>query len=152
MKMKVILLSDVVKVGKKLDIKEVAAGFARNFLFPKRLAELATKGAVETIENRRAKMEAVMKKKIEDLGTLFEGLEGKKISIVAKANEEGHLFAGIHKEDVKELLMKELAVDAPVGAINMERSIKELGEHEIILHSGDKKATLLLNIEREAEA
>ena len=149
--MKVILLSDIPKIGRKLEVKEVSGGYARNFLFPQRLAELATEGAMASLDVRHKKVEAERKQKLEELGSLFSSLDGKRINISAKANEEGHLFAGIHREEVQKAILDELKIDAPIESIQMERNIKELGEHEITLSAEGKEAKLLIVVERSAE-
>ncbi len=146
--MKVILTADVPKLGRKFDVKEVAGGFARNFLLPRKLVELATEAGLTSLEKRRQKVEALRVKKLEDLGVLLASLEGKRVTIVTKANEEGHLFAGIHKEEVQAVIFSELKIDAPLEAIHLEENIKELGEHEITLSVAEKEAKIVVVVER----
>lgn len=149
--MKVILTADIPKIGRKLDVKEVAGGFFRNFLFPRKLAEMATDANLATLEVRKTKVEAQRVKKLEELGAMLASLQGKQVSISAKANEEGHLFAGIRAPELKDAILKELNIDAPLEAIVLEQPIKALGEHEVTLEAAGKEAKLTIVVERSVE-
>jgi len=149
--MKVILLNDIPKFGRKLEVKEVSGGYARNYLLPKKLAEYATDATMKTLEARQKKHEAHLTKKLEELGALFASLNGKKISVSVKANEEGHLFAGIRNSEIRELILRELKLDVPEDAIELEKPIKEVGEHEIVLKASGKEATIVIDVQRASE-
>ena len=98
--MKIILLKDVPKVGKKHETKEVPDGYGRNFLLKRGLAEIATASAIKRVEE--IKKTAAVEKKIQEdlLMKNLEDLNDITITLKEKANEEGHLFAGIHKEEI----------------------------------------------------
>ena len=100
--MKIILIKDVKKIGKKYEIKDVADGYALNMLIPGKMAIPATPGNVNMIEAKKkvdmvenAKTEAEMQKALNEI-------KGISIEIIGKVNEKGHLFAGIHKEQIAE--------------------------------------------------
>ncbi|MCK9352273.1 MAG: 50S ribosomal protein L9 [Candidatus Paceibacterota bacterium] len=145
--MKVVFLKDVPKMGKKYDVKEVADGYAQNFLLPKKLAEVADKNTEKRIEKMK-KSEVEMKKVDEALlHKNLKELGETVITIKGKANERGHLFAAIHKEELS-LKLKEMAgLDIPPEYINMEKPVKEVGEHEIHVAIGDKKGKFKLVVE-----
>lgn len=138
--MKIILLQDVPEIGKKYDVKNVASGYARNFLIPRRLAELATSALIKSAEIK--KKQAGQKKEIHKdiLSKNIESLENLRVSIEEKANEKGHLFAGIHKEEISKILKEQKHLDIPPEFIELEHPIKEIGEHKIPVRLPDGKA------------
>lgn len=129
--MKIILLQDVAKVGRKYDIKNVSDGFFRNFLLPRKLAEIATLQTIKSIEIR--KKQSIQEIQIQK--DIFEkniaSLEGVKISIKEKTNEKGHLFAGVHKEEISKILKEQKNLDIPSDLIELDHPIKEVGEYKI---------------------
>jgi large subunit ribosomal protein L9 len=129
--MKVILLHDVPKFGKKYEIKEAADGYARNFLIARGLAELATEQAVSRIKMTQKQREDEKRAEEDLLGKSIECLDGKIFEIKEKANEKGHLFAGIHAKEISDFLKKQEKIDIPEELINLENPIKETGEFEI---------------------
>lgn len=141
--MKVLLLKDVPKFGRKYDIKEVSDGYARNFLFPKKLAEPATKDVVERVSKIKTQ-QAEMKKVDENLLMKnVKALADTVITIQGKANEKGHLFAAIHKEEIISKL-HEVGISLPEGCIDLEKPVKETGEHAISFTVGNKKGEFKL--------
>jgi large subunit ribosomal protein L9 len=145
--MKVVFLKDVPKMGKKYDIKEVADGYAQNFLFPKKLAEVADKNAEKRIEKmKKSEMElkkvneAILKKNLKEL-------EETSITLTEKASEHGHLFASIHKEEISAKLKELAGLDIPPEYIDMDKPIKEIGEHEIHVAMGGKKGKFKVVVE-----
>lgn len=144
--MKVLFLKDVPKLGKKHDVKEVADGYARNFLFPKKLAMPATKDAEVRVSKMKAEM-LEMKKVDEDL--LIKNLKALADTIITlqgKSNEKGNLFAAIHKEEIISKL-RESGISVPAEYIELEKPIKETGEHAIPFVIGNKKGTFKLMVE-----
>ncbi|MES2088189.1 MAG: 50S ribosomal protein L9 [Patescibacteria group bacterium] len=144
--MKIILLHDVPKIGKKYDIKNVSDGHALNLLIPKGLAEIATPNAVKKIE--KIKLEDKTHQKIqEDLLLLnLKSIEGTTLLIKEKANEKGNLFAGIHKEEIIKRLREEKNIDLLPDFIVLEKPIKEVGKHVVEIKVKDKTAKLRLEI------
>src|SRR6266850_366694 len=98
--MKVILLKNVDKLGKKFDIKEVSNGHALNLLMPQGLAIAATPAAIKRVEAEKAKSEGERKVHEELLIQNLAAIEGATVSISGKANDKGHLFAGLKAEDI----------------------------------------------------
>lgn len=144
--MKILFLKDVPKIGKKNDIKEVADGFARNFLFPKKLAEPATKDAEAKVLKMKAEL-TQMKKTDEDLLVKnLKALSDTIITMQGKANEKGHLFAAIHKEEIISKL-RESGVSVPAERILLEKPIKEIGRHGISFTLGTKQGTFTVVVE-----
>src|SRR6187551_2975727 len=98
--MKVILIKDIPKIGKRHDVKEISDGYAVNFLFPKKLAEPATPKRMAEIAKMKQNVE--IQKEIRD-DLLIKNLNALKdvtISLKKKTNESGHLFSGIQKAEL----------------------------------------------------
>lgn len=128
--MKVILLQDVKKMGKKGDVIEASDGYARNYLFPRKLAEEATANALHVVN---AKKENERKKKLAELEAaqkLAAELKGKEVTINAKAGDNGRLFGAITNKDVAEAIDSEfnLSIDKKKVVVN---TIKVAGTYEV---------------------
>ncbi len=146
--MKVILLKDVSKLGRKYDTKDVSSGYALNLLIPKGLAIAATSESIKKVESEKKRSEG--DKKVQDdlmLKSLGE-LEGKSLNITGKANEKGHLFAGIHKEQVSQEITKATRLQIDPESIIIDHPIKELGEHKIEVMGAGKKVHFTLVISK----
>ena len=131
--MKVILLQDIEKLGKKYDIKEVAAGYARNFLIPKGLAKPATKVALKWLEVQKeieAKKAEEDLKRVQDFVAKVDGLE---VVFQVKVGEKGELFESINSQKISEKL-KELGFGIKKTQIELKEPIKELGESPVKIH------------------
>jgi large subunit ribosomal protein L9 len=128
--MRVILLQDIEKLGKKYDIKEVADGYARNFLIPKGLVKPATEEALKWLETQK---EIETKKAEEDLKKVQEiasAVDDQEIIIPVKVGEEGQLFESITAQKISEKL-KEIGFDIKKTQIDLIEPIKELGEYPV---------------------
>jgi len=136
--MKIILLKDVEKLGKKNDIKNVADGYARNFLIPKKLAVLATKSEIAKLAEQK-KIEA---EKAEEELKLYQELasqiDGLELEISAKIAEEGKLFGTVTTSQIAEKLKENLSgskalqegLEIKKEQVKLEQPIKEIGEYE----------------------
>ena len=128
--MKVVLLEDVEKLGKKFEVKEVSDGYARNYLIPKGLAKPATKEVLEwvkiqkEIKEKRAEQEL---KKVQEMATKVDGQE---VVIPVKVGEEGQLYESVGVQKIWEEL-KKLGFGLKKGQIELEKPIKELGEFPV---------------------
>ncbi|MFA5652094.1 MAG: 50S ribosomal protein L9 [Candidatus Paceibacterota bacterium] len=131
--MKIILLKDVKKIGRKYEIKDVADGYALNSLIPNGIAVPATSSYLKVVEEKK-KQSALMK---EDFKKAFEFAISKlpegKLHIDGKVNDKGHLFAGIHAEQIIEEFKKDTGVILCAEHFEMEKPIKEIGEHTVDL-------------------
>ena len=136
--MKVILLKHVPKTGNKHDIIEVSDGFALNSLFPKGLAERATPGAIKKVEAYKAGEEAERAVREDLLLKNLKELNDVKVTIEGKANEKGHFFAGIHKEEIISALKEQKQIDMDASHIVLDKALKEVGEHKVDVKVQDK--------------
>ncbi|MCC2630339.1 MAG: rplI [Candidatus Paceibacter sp.] len=144
--MKVILLKDVSKVGKKFEVKEVASGFALNMLIPRKLAEAATPSALARFNNIKAREDGEKKVREDLLMKNLKQLDGKTIEIKETANDKGHLFKGVHQDELVAEIKKQIDLDLAPEYIMLEKPIKEVGEHEIEVKVQDKSAKFKVNI------
>lgn len=128
--MKVVLNSDVDNLGRKGDVVEVAAGYARNFLLPRRLALFATKGAVrqaEQMQRARREREARERAAAEELAQKI-GEAALKIS--AKAGDEGHLFGSVTTSDIAEKLGEVIGQEVDRRRVELAEPIRSVGVHD----------------------
>lgn len=128
--MKVILLQDVKKLGKKGDVINASDGYARNFLFPRKLAEEATDNNLHILNNKKENERKQKLAEIEAAQKLAAELKGKEIKITAKTGDSGKLFGAITSKDVAELINTQYKVKVDKKKIVMD-TIKVAGGYEI---------------------
>ena len=128
--MKVILLQDVKSVGKKGDVIEASDGYARNFLFPRKLAQEASDSNMHILNNKRENERKQKLAELEAAQKLAADLKGKEITIKAKAGESGKLFGAITSKDVAELIKEQYKIEIDKKKIVMD-TIKLAGGYEI---------------------
>lgn len=147
--MKVILLKDVPKIGRKYDIKNVADGYALNMLLPKKFAEIATPQAIKKVEEM--KNNDLTQKRIQEelLNKNLETIKSLVINVKGKANDKGHLFAGITKEILVSEILKSSRLNIDSELIQLPKPIKEIGSHRIALETGNKRVEFTLIVESE---
>ena len=146
--MKIILIKDVKKIGKKYDIKEVADGFAINMLIPNGSAIPATQANVNMIEVRKKGAMLETAKNEAELQKALNEIKGITVEITGKVNDKGHLFAGIHKEEIIDTVKKQKGVSLSAEHVVLEKPIKEVGEHAITVKVGDREVTFKLVIKK----
>ncbi len=135
--MKVILKGDVKGLGKAGDLVEVSDGYARNFLVPRGLAEVATPQRVKEWEAERARREKLEKRLMEEARQIKARIDGAYVNVRASAGEKGKLFGSITPAQIAEAVKRQLAVELDRRDIRAE-PIKEVGTHRVVvkLHGG----------------
>lgn len=147
--MKVILSQDITGVGRKGEVKNVSDGYARNFLLPNKLGQIATPAAITSAEKLKKQTEQDKEVQKNILEKNVKALIGLKITLKAKANEKGHLFSIIHPDEVSKTLKEQHHLDIPSKFIEIEKPIKELGAHTIKVYpslSGAKHQEFILDV------
>ncbi len=148
--MQIILQEDVEKLGNRGEIVDVAPGYARNFLLPRKLAMEATPGNLKQLERMRvgfAKKEATEKGAATKQADLLTGVT---LTLSRKAGETDHLFGSVTTGDVAEALAAQ-GFEIDKRKIQLPDSIKLLGEYEVpIKLYRDVVATVKLTVQREA--
>ncbi|MBI2003158.1 MAG: 50S ribosomal protein L9 [Candidatus Wildermuthbacteria bacterium] len=128
--MKVILLRDVPNVGRKFEIKEVAEGYARNFLFAKRLAQPATKEALAWLTVQKGILEKKAEDELAKSQELASRLDDLEVPIAVKVGEEGQLFESINSQKIAEHL-KKMGYNVKKTQLNLKTPLKETGEFPV---------------------
>ncbi len=146
--MKVIFLKDI-PGAKKNQVKEVANGYALNYLLPQKLAIVATREMIATLGNKVNKTEDNNKKVDNKTDKLLKTIKNLKISITAKANEEGHLFGGITNEDIQKILKEKHNLDINKNSIDLPQHLKELGDHKVTIKIDNQETKLKVIIKSE---
>lgn len=144
--MKVILLKDVPKIGRKHEIRNVADGYAVNFLIPQKWAESATPARTADIEKMKARRSAEEAMQGDLLEKNFETLADVRIVLEMPANEQGYLFKGLHADDIIAAVQKEKNILLDSSHIVLPEPIKQTGEHTISLESGKHKTSFVLEV------
>jgi large subunit ribosomal protein L9 len=141
--MEVILLEDVEKLGLRGEVVTASDGYARNYLLPRNLAEVATPGKVEEIRRRQAAAEAKVARDAERADELVETLGRTVITVTAQAGEDGKLFGSVTAADISEEIEKARKVKIDKKKVRLEDPIKETGDYmvEVEVHTG-KIATM----------
>ena len=128
--MKVILLVDVKKVGKKDQTVEVSDGYANNFLFPRKLAVPLSKKSAEVLENQQEERKELAAKMKADAEALAKKLEGITLSFKVKTGREGKLFGAVSLKQVAEELAKQ-GIEIDKRKFIDKGPLDELGYHHI---------------------
>lgn len=128
--MQVILLQDVKKLGKKGDVINTSDGYARNYLFPRKLAQEATDSNLHILNNKKENERKQKLAELEAAQKLASELKDKEIKITAKTGESGKLFGAITSKDVAELIKTQYKVVVDKKKIVME-TIKVAGGYTI---------------------
>lgn len=129
--MKVVLLKDVKGQGKKDDIINVSDGYARNFLFPQKLAMEATNGAMKEIQLKRAAQDAREAEALRQAQEKADGLKGKVIELKVKCGDKGRLYGSVTSAEVAEALEKQHGIKVDRRKLDLGEPIKEVGDREI---------------------
>ena len=146
--MKVILTQDVAKIGKRFEVKNIADGYAINFLFPQKLAKLATDQAIDEIEIAKKKYQVEKEVALKEVKEVLEKLK-EPIEIKAKTNETGKLFAGIDKEVIVEAILDKTGMKIDPEIIELKKPIKEVGEHNVKIGMDEEEGSVNLIIVEE---
>jgi len=128
---KVVLDKDVKDLGRAGQVKEVADGYARNYLFPRRLAVPATPGALKQVEAREKASQRRLAGEEREAEQIAERLETQPLKIYPKVGEQGRLYGSVTAADVAEALSKELGQPVDKRKIELDEPIRTLGEYRV---------------------
>lgn len=143
--MKVILLQDDKTLGKKGDVVNAKEGYAKNFLFPKKVAIEATPANMKVLENQKKLQEQKEQEILEEAKKIEEEIAKITLVIKSKTGENGKLFGSITTKEIAELLKETHKIDVDKRKLELEDSIKSVGNYsvKVKLHS---KVTAKLNV------
>ena len=133
----VLLREPVEDLGAPGDIVKVAAGYARNFLVPRRLAVTATEENKRIVAKRRAEYDKEMAEKAAQLAALASALEGVAVSTEEKADATGNLYGSVNAARIVELLAA-AGHGVTEKQVRLAAPIRKCGEHEVLIHVQDE--------------
>jgi len=142
--MKIILLKDIINLGKKGELKNVSDGYALNFLIPQKLALVASSKKINELAVMTQKDQERQVKAKDEKNKIALLLNNKKIHLDKKANEKGHLFAAISLDEIIAGIKNELGLELVKSELKFENRIKEVGEHLIGLNYAGQKISLTI--------
>jgi len=147
--MKIILMEDVPALGRRGEVRDVATGYARNYLLPKKLALPATPGNLQNLEHLKRQRERAENKAREAAQAAADRIAALELAVATRASEDGRLFGSVSAQDVVEFLERQ-RIPVEKRRVLLEEPIKALGEYQvpIRLHH-DVTATLRVAVTRE---
>ena len=147
--MKIILLDDVPKLGRRGEVRDVSDGYARNYLLPHKLALNATPGNLRNIETIKAVQEGRAVRMRSEAETQAQLIEGLTYSQSRSASDEGRLFGSVGRADIATFLAQN-GVTVERRRIMLDEPIKAVGEYTVPVRlHGDVTATLKVTVARE---
>lgn len=144
--LEVILTKDVENVGNAGEVVRVKPGFGRNFLLPRGLALVASRGNIAQLEHHKREIEREQQKIRAEYQKLADKLRGTSVSIARKAGKDNKLFGSVGSRDIVDALaMQKIEVDRKL--IKLDDPIKEVGEHEVFIRfSHDVQVALKVTV------
>lgn len=150
--MQVILKKDVQNVGEAGDVVNVKDGYARNFLIPQNVAEIATEGALRNREQNLARIKAKQEKLHQEALELAQKIEAlEKLELTARAGESGKLFGTITTKKLAEELNAKLGTSIDRKIISLDAAINKIGEYRMLIKLTSKVKTELAVIVTASE-
>ena len=129
--MKVVLLEDIKGSGKKNDIVEVSDGYARNYLFPKKLAVEATKAKITEVKAKKNSEDHRKSLELEAAKEIAKEIAGKKIVLKAKAGAEGKLFGSVTAKEIASEIKSAFGIEIDRRKISLDSDIKQFGSYDV---------------------
>ncbi len=144
--MKIVLLKDLHKVGRKYEVVEVADGYALNSLIPAKAAEAATPSAIARTTKLKDVETAARLALEEEVVSKLDVITGNTYEISAKANEQGHLFASIHKDEIIAAVKAQAGINLDPSYLHLDAALKQVGTFEVPLKVRDLEKALTIEI------
>jgi large subunit ribosomal protein L9 len=145
--MKVILLKDVPRIGRKYEVKDVPDGHALNMLLPRKLAERATPDALRRLEAQKSKHAVEVAESDKAFMAALAKAKDAGATVAAEANEEGHLYRAIHADDIVKAF-SEKGIEIDERSVVIEAPIKHIGTHTVKLATGGREGDVSFEVIR----
>lgn len=129
--MNVILLKDINGLGKKGDLVNVKDGYGKNYLIPRKLAILATKGNLKSLENQKKHQKIKEAKTLEEAKEIAKKLETEKLELPVKCGKTGKLYGSITSHDIAEVISKKIRIEIDKRKILLDHPIKQTGNYKV---------------------
>ena len=147
--MKVILMTDVPALGHRGETRDVANGYARNFLLPRKLAVLATPANLKNVEHLKRQRQKEEDRALEAAKATAAKIEALTLAVTARASEDGRLYGSVSAQDVIEFLERH-QVSVEKRRVHLEEAIKAVGDYQVPVRlHGDVTATLTVSVTAE---
>lgn len=144
--MKVILLQDVAKIGRRFDVVEVPTGYGMNKLVPQGMAKPATPENLKAINAQASKTEADRAAGDEAFTAMLAALKEVSLEIAVEANEEGRMFQALKADAIIDAVKASTDKTVPASQIVIKTPIKEVGTHSVDFTSGDVSVVVPVSI------
>ena len=129
--MKIMLLQDEKKLGKKGDIVEVSEGYARNFVLPKKIGVEATPKNLNDLKLQKSNEEKVAKEQLDNAKAMAELLASKEVIVGIKAGENGRTFGSVSTKEIGQALKAQTGIEVDKKKIVLPEAIKNFGVYEV---------------------
>jgi large subunit ribosomal protein L9 len=147
--MKVILMTDVPALGQRGETRDVANGYARNFLLPRKLAVPATPANLKNVEHLKRQRAREEERALETAKATAERIEGLTLAVTARASEDGRLYGSVSPQDVVEFLERH-TITVEKRRVAMDEPIKAVGDYKVSVRlHGDVTAALTVTVKAE---
>jgi large subunit ribosomal protein L9 len=147
--MKVILMTDVPALGHRGETRDVANGYARNFLLPRKLAVPATPANVKNVEHLKRQRVREEHRALEAARATATRIEGLTLAATARASDDGRLYGSVSAQDIVEFLERH-QISIEKRRVQLEEPIKALGDYKVPVRlHGDVTATLTVSVTAE---
>ncbi len=143
--MQVILKADGKGTGKAGELVKVSDGYARNFLFPKKLAIEADAAALNDLKNKQAAQEHHVQEEIAENQAMAQKIDGKTVVVKAKAGKEGKLFGSVTGKEIAAEINAQFGVSVDKRKIKLDTAIKAFGSYSAVVrftHSVEAKMSV----------
>lgn len=148
--MKIVLRQDVPQVGEAGSVQTVSNGYARNYLIPKGMAVVATSGELKMAAHNQAVKDRKIRRQEEQLQSLADKIDGRRLTFTARAGDQGRLFGSITASDVATALAGEISEEIDRRRVVLDEPLRTIGEHTVTVHLvGRLRPQVTVVIERE---
>lgn len=148
--MRVIFVKDVARVGKRDEVREIADGYALNFLIPRGVALQATPERLSALKQRLERESAQHAQDAAKVAEALKSLDGASVFLDVATNKQGHLFSAIQETAIAQAIAKQTGAAIAAEMIRLTNPIKHTGEHGIEIKSGNAAAHVVLVVRAKA--
>lgn len=141
--MKVILLKDVLNLGRRYEVLTVSDGYARNFLLPQKLAVAATSALQQWAVQQQDQVKHLQHQQQNFKAKLGEKLQNQRLVIRVKANEQGKLYEGVHVEQIIKAIKQQFNIELHNKDIKLDQPIKKLGTYAVKIQTSPAVQTTI---------
>jgi large subunit ribosomal protein L9 len=145
-----ILLKDVEALGEKGTVVDVSKGYLRNFLIPRKLAQPATKGAVEAAKREQLAEERTRQDAVTRAGEFAELLNRTVLTLSHQAGEDGRLFGSVTNQDIADAIREARDIAIDKRKVHLDEPIKHVGTYMVVVEMADGVTATIKTIVSEA--